>query len=327
MSKVDLTAKQFHDEDFAREFLESKRWKDGVVCPHCNSCDKAYKLNPKADSRKAVRKGVWKCKECRKQFTVTVGTIFEKSRVPLHKWLLAMHLLCASKKGMSAHQLHRMLGVTYKSAWFMCHRIREAMKQEPIKAKLEAKAGNQDDAGKLQGTVEVDETYIGGKAKNMHARIRRERFQGRRGAVEKAPVVTIVERGGRVKSQYMEMVTGDNLKAALLECVSPLASICTDESPSYFGVENHFASREAVNHKKGEYVRGNAHVNTCESVHALMKRGVIGVYHHWSKKHLHRYLSEFDFRFNARKINDTERAIRALESVQVRLMYKDLING
>lgn len=306
--KVDLTAKQFHDEDYARDFLEAQRWKNGVICPHCNEMG-AYKLTPKADSKKAVRKGVWKCKACRKQFTVTVGTIFEDSRIGLHKWLLAIHLLCASKKGMSAHQLHRSLGITYKSAWFMCHRIRYAMTQEPL-------------ASKLNGTVEVDETYIGGKAKNMHKSEREKKVQGR-GTVGKAPVVTLVERDGRVKSQYMEQVTGDNLKAALIECVETQAEIMTDESPSYSFASDEFACHESVNHHKGEYVRGKAHVNTCESVHALMKRGVIGVYHHWSKKHLHRYLSEFDFRFNARKISDTERAQKAIEGVNgKRLMYK-----
>ncbi len=306
--KSDLTAIHFHDEDAARDFLEQKRWANGVVCPHCNETG-AYKLTPKADSKKAVRKGVWKCKACRKQFTVTVGTIFEDSRIPLNKWLLAIHLLCSSKKGMSAHQLHRSLGITYKSAWFMCHRIRYGMTQEPL-------------ASKLQGTVEVDETYIGGKAKNMHKSEREKKIQGC-GTVNKAPVVTLVERDGRVKSQYMEQVAGDNLKAALLECVEQQAKIMSDESPSYSFAQNEFACHESVNHKQGEYVRGNAHVNTCESVHALMKRGVIGVYHHWSKKHLHRYLSEFDFRFNARKITDAERTDRAIEGVKgKRLMYK-----
>lgn len=282
-------AKHFSDEDSARELLERLRWKDGPTCPHCNAIG-AYKIESK--SKSGARKGLWKCATCRKQYTVTVGTIFEASRIPLNKWLLAIHLMCSSKKGMSAHQLHRMLGITYKSAWFMAHRIRYAMS---------------DGLGftKLNGTVEVDETYVGGKAKNMHRVDRERRIQGR-GAVDKAPVVTLVERGGRVKSHHMEAVSGKNLKRAMQECIEPTATIMTDESPSYFGVSELFADHQAVNHHKGEYVRKIAHINTAESFHALLKRGVMGTFHHVSKKHLHRYLHEFDFRFNARYISDGE---------------------
>lgn len=305
-------APYFADADKARELLEAKRWKDGVTCPHC-SASKAYKLEAKADSKSGGRKGLYKCAECRKQFTVTVGTIFEDSRIPLNKWLFAIHLICSSKKGFSAHQLHRSLGITYKSAWFMAHRIRYAMTQEPL-------------FSKLNGTVEADETYVGGKAKNMHRSEREKRIQGR-GAVDKAPVVTLVERNGRVKSQHMESVTGSNLKKALLENVERNAVINTDESPSYSFVQNEFARHEAVNHKKGEYVRKSAHVNTAESVHALLKRGIVGTYHHVSKKHLHRYLNEFDFRFNNRKVSDGERTVKAIESVVgKRLMYKNPTN-
>jgi transposase-like protein len=301
-------APYFADADKARELLEGMRWKNGTTCPHCNAT-KAYKLEAKTTSKSGGRKGLWKCAECRKQFTVTVGTIFEDSRIPLNKWLYAINLICSSKKGMSAHQLHRMLGITYKSAWFMAHRIRYAMTQEPL-------------FSKLNGTVEADETYVGGKAKNMHKSEREKRIQGR-GTVDKAPVVTLVERNGRVKSQYMESVTGENLKQALLECVEKDAIVNTDESPSYSFVQKEFAEHQAVNHKKGEYVREKAHVNTAESVHALLKRGIIGTYHHVSKKHLHRYLDEFDFRFNARKISDGERTVKAIESVGgKRLMYK-----
>jgi transposase-like protein len=299
----------FNDEDTAREFLESKIWANGVRCPHCKN-EGAYKLTPKADSKTPVRKGVWKCKACRKQFTVTVGTIFEDSRIPLSKWFLAIHFMCASKKGVSAHQLHRELKITYKSAWFMAHRIRFAMAEQPL-------------ATMLSGTVEVDETYIGGKAKNMHASVRREKIKGR-GVVAKAPVVTLVERAGRVRSQHMPTVTQHNLRAAMRECVDPRANICSDESALYNGVNEEFASHETVNHHKGEYVRDAAHVNTSESFHALLKRGVHGVYHHWSQQHLHRYLSEFDFRFNARKMKDGERTLEALKGVKgKRLMYRD----
>lgn len=302
-------AKLFNDEDAAREFLESRRWSNGVVCPHCKATG-AYKLTAKEGSKTPVRKGVWKCKACRKQFTVKVGTIFEDSHIPLSKWLHAIHLLCSSKKGMSAHQIHRMLDITYKSAWFLMHRIRYAMAQEPM-------------ASKLSGIVEVDETYVGGKSKNMHASVRKEKIQGR-GAVGKAPVVTLVQRNGRVKTIYMENVTGENLKAAMKDCIVPAAQIMTDESPSYSFVQDEFAGHETVNHKLGEYVRGDAHVNTSESVHSLLKRGIVGVYHHVSKFHLHRYLSEFDFRFNERKVSDGERTLEALKGFEgKRLMYRD----
>ncbi len=301
-------AEHFSSEEKARELMEKMLWKDGVTCPHCNAKE-AYRIQAKEGSKTGARKGLRKCAECRKQFTVTVGTIFEDSRIPLNKWLLAIHLICSSKKGFSAHQLHRSLGITYKSAWFMAHRIRYAMTQEPL-------------FSKLNGTVEVDETYVGGKAKNMHKSVREKRIQGR-GTVDKAPVVTLVERNGRVKSQYMESVTGENLKKALLECVETDACINTDESPSYSFVKDSFAEHKAVNHKAGEYVRDDAHVNTSESVHALLKRGIVGTFHHVSKKHLHRYLNEFDFRFNARKISDGERTLEAIKGFEgKRLMYK-----
>ena len=287
----------FADEDKARELIERMRWPNGPGCPKCGETG-AYKLTPKSDSKTAVRKGVYKCKACRKLFTVTVGTIFERSHIPLNQWLHAIHLMCSSKKGASAHQLHRTLNIKYQSAWFLAHRIRHAMAQEPL-------------TSLLSGIVEVDETYIGGKAKNMHADKRAEKIQGR-GAVGKAPVVTLVQRDGRVKSMYMQDVTGDNLKAAMKDCIVPTAQIMTDESALYSFAGEEFAGHESVNHKSGEYVRGDAYTNTAESVHALLKRGITGTYHHVSKFHLHRYLSEFDFRFNARKIEDGERTLEAL---------------
>jgi transposase-like protein len=307
-------AKHFSDEDSARELLENMRWKNGVVCPHCESKEGAYKIEASSTKGRKARKGLYKCKDCKEQFTVTVGTIFESSRIPLNKWLLAIHLICSSKKGMSAHQLHRMLGITYKSTWFMAHRIRYAMTQEPL-------------FSKLNGTVEVDETYVGGKSKNMHKSVREKRIKGR-GTVDKAPVVTLVERNGRVKSQYMETVTGENLKKVLTECIEQDACINTDESPSYSFVKDSFAEHKAVNHKAGEYVREDAHVNTSESVHALLKRGIVGTFHHVSKKHLPRYLNEFDFRFNERKISDGERTLKAIKGFEgKRLMYKEPVKN
>ena len=256
-------AKHFADEDAARELLESMRWKDGVICPHCDSKGRAYKIEAKSTKGRKARKGLYKCADCRKQFTVTVGTIFESSRIPLNKWLFAIHLICSSKKGMSAHQLHRMLDLDYKSAWFLAHRIRYAMTQEPL-------------FSKLSGTVEADETYVGGKAKNMHKKDRERRIKGR-GTVDKAPVVTLVERDGRVKTQYMESVTGENLKKALLELVEVTAIVNSDESPSYSFIGKSFAEHHAVNHKAGEYVRDLAHVNTAESVHATLPFGSRGI--------------------------------------------------
>jgi transposase-like protein len=310
---IERIRQKYSNEDKAREFVESLRWPNGPICPHCEST-KVYRLTPKPTSKSPGRKGLLKCGSCRKQFTVKVGTIFEDSRIPLSKWVIAIHLLCASKKGMSAHQIHRQLDVTYKSAWFMMHRIRYAMTQEPL-------------CSKLNGTVECDETYIGGKAKNMHKSEREKKIQGR-GPVGKAPVVTLVERDGRVKSQYLETVTEANLKEIMQKYIAPSSDIMTDDSKLYTNMGSLFASHESVNHSAGEYVRNNdngipAHVNTGESFHSLLKRGVHGVYHHWSVQHLARYLAEFDFRFNLRKSTDgtrTAEAIRAAEGK--RLMYK-----
>ncbi|MEQ1606118.1 MAG: IS1595 family transposase [Pyrinomonadaceae bacterium] len=304
------------DEDLARELLEKMRWNGNAVCPHCDA-EKAYQLTPKEGSK--TRKGLWKCRVCRKQFTVTVGTIFEGSRIPISKWLMALHLICSSKKGISALQLSRNLGLTYKSAWFMAHRIRYGMSQEPLRTKL-------------KGTVEADETYIGGKAKNMHKAERIRAMEGRKGGTHsKAPVVTLVERDGRVKTHHMEHVTGVNIKRVMRECITPdNAFLMTDEAYPYNGANRMFLGHATVNHSEKEYVRGTGagavHCNTAESVHALLKRGVVGVYHHWSKKHLHRYLAEFDFRWNTRKITDGERMAEAVTMVGgKRLKYSDPI--
>ena len=311
----------FNDNDKAREVLEQLRWKNGVVCPHCDA-ERAYKLEAKEGGK--MRKGVWKCGNCRKQFTVTVGTIFEGSRIPLGKWLMAIHLICASKKGISALQIMRQLWPEdgrkkshYKTAWFMCHRIRYAMGEEPLRTKL-------------KGVVEADEAYFGGRISNMHYKDRERRgmLKGVSGLSKiKAPVVTLVEREGRVKTRHMEHVTSANIKQMLRECVSQdNAFLMTDEANPYNRAKHMFLGHETVNHGNKEYVRGVAHVNTAESVHALLKRGVYGTYHHWSKKHLHHYLAEFDFRWNTRKISDGERTVEAIAMVGgKRLRYKDPI--
>lgn len=303
MKNLDLIsiAKHFSDENKARELLERMRWPDGPVCPHCGVIGGHYKITPKKDSKKPTRPGLYKCKDCRKGFTVTVGTIFHRSHIPLTKWLLAIYLMCSSKKGMSAHQLHRMLGITYKSAWFMAHRIREAMKQGPL-------------AGKLGGVVEADETYVGGKGRGIRGR----------GAEKKTPVVALVERKGNVRSKVMTRLTGENLKGFIKDNIEETATVMTDEFRSYIGLDEHFVKHEVVKHSVGEYVRGDVHTNTAEGYFSLLKRGINGGYHHVSKHHLQRYLAEFDFRYNARQLTDSERTILAILGVGgKRLTYQD----
>ena len=329
-------AKLYDDNDKARETLERLRWPDGAECPRedCGSLN-VYRLIAKDDSVKGGRKGLWKCATCRKQFTVTVGTIFEGSRIPLGKWLMAIYLLCSSKKGISTLQLMRMLWpddverdekgklkkTHYKTAWFMAHRIRYGMSQEPMHTKL-------------KGTVEADEVYLGGKITNMHYadRKRRGMLTGHRGLSKvKAPVVTLVERDGRVKTHHMEHVTATNIKRVLRECVAQdNAFLMTDSANPYNNADKMFLGHGKVDHSAKEYVRGSGagaiHVNTAESVHALLRRGVMGTYHHWSKKHLHRYLAEFDFRWNHRKVSDSGRTLEAIKIVGgKRLQYKDPI--
>ncbi|MCG3117120.1 MAG: IS1595 family transposase [Candidatus Manganitrophus sp. SA1] len=315
MNLVDI-GKHFNDADSAREFLEDMRWRDGVICPHCGIVGEAYRLTPKGSTKTRVRKGVWKCKGCRKQFTVTVGTIFEDSHIPLHKWLLAIHLLCSSKKGMSAHQLHRLLDITYKSAWFMAHRIRYAMSQEPL-------------TSKLQGTIEVDETYIGGKIRaSAHRTKPGERPKDYPNPfANKAAVVSVLQRGGRVQSVHVEKVTAENLKPVIKQMVAENAHLMTDSSSVLISAGSE-RKHDQVNHSIDEYVRYEDGVcittNGVEGYFANLKRGIKGVYHHVGKQHLHRYLAEFDFRYNARKIKDGERTLEAIKGVEgKRLKLKD----
>lgn len=301
-------AKNYSTEEKAREFLESQRWPNGAICPHCGAEGESYRLNPTANRKTHVRQGVWKCAGCRKQFTVKVGTIFEDSHITLTTWLRAIHLLCASKKGMSAHQLHRMLGVTYKSAWFMAHRIRYAMSQEPL-------------SSKLNGTVEVDETYVGGRRKGTK--------RGRPGVEShKAPVVSLVQRKGNVRSFHVGNVTSKNLKNIIRENVSTESNVMTDDFNIYRGLKKEFASHDVIRHKFGQYARREGaksiHTNTVEGYFALLKRGIVGTFHHVSKRHLQRYLNEFDFRYNARYVNDGERALLAVRGTTgKRLTYRD----
>jgi transposase-like protein len=293
-----LNAPYFHDDDAARNYLEGVRWPNGPVCPKCGSVGEHYELKGKS-----TRAGVRKCADCRKPFSVTVGTVFERSKIPLSKWLAAAFLLCSSKKGISAHQLHRTLGVTYKTAWFLAHRIRFAM--------TDAGGGLMGSGG---GAVEADETYIGSK----------KGAQKRSGAGHKNQVFALVERGGRVVSRH---VTNFNqLKQTLAAHVSPEANLYTDQAKMYRKLGKGFAKHESVNHSKWEWKRGDAHTNTIEGVFSVFKRGMIGTYQHCGEQHLKRYLAEFDFRFNNRaalEVTDSERTRLALAGIEgKRLTYK-----
>jgi transposase-like protein len=293
-----LNAPYFHDDAAARKYLEGVRWPDGPVCPHCKSTGEHYEL-----TGKSTRPGVRKCADCRKPFSVTVGTVFERSKIPLSKWLAAAFLLCSSKKGISAHQLHRTLGVTYKTAWFLAHRIRFAM--------TDTGGGLMGSGG---GSVEADETYIGRKpGRNM-----------RPGAGHKEQVFALVERGGKVRSKHVSNF--NQIKETLKLNVAPEATLYTDQAKMYRKLGKEFAAHETVNHSIKEYARGNAHTNTIEGVFSVFKRGMIGTYQHCGSQHLQRYLAEFDFRYNHRaalEINDSQRVKDCLSGIGgKRLTYR-----
>lgn len=303
-------AKHFSDETAARELLEAMRWPNGAECPVCGQTETVYRMLKMANSVKPGRPGLLRCRACKKQFTVTTGTVFEDSHIPISKRLLALYLLAASKKGMSAHQFHRTLGITYKSAWFMAHRLRYAMQEGPL-------------AELMTGVIEMDETYVG-------ARHKRGTKRGRPGAdSHKTPVVTLVERGtGRVRAFPMPRVTANNLQAAIEAHAAPSAVLMTDEFSPY-GLVSRRTGREhhTVNHAQGEYVRGDVHSNTAECFFSLLKRGITGVYHHVGRGHLGRYCDEFSFRYEHRKINDAERAGLLVAGAEgKRLTYKQPAN-
>lgn len=322
--KGSILEPQYRDEDAAREYLEALRWPDGAVCMHCGALDHVYKLTPKrttdyedkSGKKRKPRKGLWKCRGCKKQFTVTVGTVFEDSHIPIHKWLLAAHLMCSSKKGISAHQLMRNLEIgSYKTAWFMAHRLRFAMTGELPE--------------KLNGIVEADEVYLGGRKRK---KIPQKVEVGIRAQdvpsywTEKHAVFSVVQRGGRVHSRFVERVTADNLKAVLNDVVAQDAHLMTDTG--VLRKKTTGRKHSLVNHKADEYVRFDEGVmvttNTVEGFFANLRRGVNGVYHHVGRKHLHRYLAEFDFRYNERKTTDGERTQTALKGFEgKRLMYRD----
>jgi transposase-like protein len=301
-----LNRAHFHDEQAAIDYIEARVWAHGRVCPHCGGTERHGKL-----AGKSTRLGVWKCYDCRKPFTVKIGTIFKDSHVQLHIWLQAIELVAASKKGISANQLHRILGVTLKTAWFMGHRIRLAMATQ----------------GGLMGSggavVEADETYIGNKLAGTGER----RWQ-RAGHGHKHTVFALVERkSGQVRSFHLDGPgkTSEQITAALKD-VSKDANVMTDNARAYRKIMAGYASHQVVDHSKGEYVRGNVHTNTIEGVFSVFKRGMVGLYQHCREQHLHRYLLEFDFRYNNRaalKISDQQRMENMVKGASgKRLTYK-----
>jgi len=301
---TNLTAPRFHDEDAAREHIEASRWPDGVNCPLCGSLS-VHRMAGKTQA------GMFLCNDCRSKFTCRTGTIMERSHVPLHKWLLAIHLMASSKKGMSAHQMMRNLGLgSYRTAWFLCHRIREAMTDDSHKA-----TGGLGGANKV---VEVDETYVGGKAKN-------------RAFNEPAPkkaVLSLVEREGRVTSFHVANVTAETVRPLIVSNTNRASMLMSDESKLYPKLGKEFANHGSVNHSANEYARmgGFIHINTAENFYSILKRGITGTYHSVSEAHLHSYLAEFDFRYNNRSglgVEDAARAAKALKGTEgKRLTYR-----
>ena len=292
----------FHDEDAAYRHVENILWPDGPICPKCGTLDSAYCMKGKR-----ARPGLRRCRDCKKDFTVKIGTIFEHSHVKMYQWLQAVYLMCSSKKGFSAHQLHRMLGVTYKTAWFMAHRIREAMRSGSFRAPL----------GGEGEKVEVDETFIG----------RKKGTPVRRGTAHKMAVLSLVQRGGNVRSFPINTTKAKEIGPIVNRNVARESQLMTDEAGQYQSIGKGFKSHGWVTHSVGQYVDGPAHTNTVEGYFSIFKRGMKGVYQHCSEKHLHRYLAEFDFRYNHRialGIDDAERADIVMKGVAgKRLLYRD----
>jgi transposase-like protein len=300
MAAADLQSPAFTDDNAAREAMEAVMWPFGPVCAHCGSLEKIAKVEGKSH-----RPGLYYCGACKGQFTVTVGTIFERSKVPLSKWWMAVHLLASSKKGMSSHQLMRMLGVSYQTAWFMSHRIREAMT-----------SGGLPPMGGEGEVVEIDETFIGKK----------EGKPIRRGYAHKHAVMTLVQRGGSSRSFHVDGTKAADLLPIIKANVAPDTHVMTDEAGQYAHLGKHFAGHDFVSHGTGEYGRGPIHTNTVEGFYSVFKRGMKGVYQHCGEKHLHRYVAEFDFRYSNRSklgVEDAERAAKIVCGAKgKRLMYR-----
>ncbi|MBO9503764.1 IS1595 family transposase [Qipengyuania flava] len=303
-----LSKPYFHNEEAAFAYLESVIWADGAVCPHCGGVDRITKV--KANPEKRIRVGLWRCGDCKKQFTVKVGTVFEHARIPMHKMLQAVYLVTSSKKGISAHQLHRTLEITYKSASFLLHRIREAMRDG---GELPPMGGN-------GGIVEVDETFIGKKK----GAVKRRAFH------HKMKVLALVDRDTRkARTMVIDDVKAETLMPLVIANVEREARIMTDEHSGYRDVKHYFAGHGTTSHGKGEYVNfedRSIHSNTVEGYFSIFKRGMKGVYQHCGEDHLHRYLAEFEFRYNNRAAlgcNDTDRSVTALKGiVGKRLTYE-----
>lgn len=311
---MDITNPIFNDETKAREYLEAQRWPEGAVCPHCGLVDYVKTLGGKS-----MGPGWYHCTQCREKFTVRVGTVFERSKVPLHKWLLATHLLSSSKKGMSAHQLHRMLGVTYKTAWFMAHRIREAMKDD-----------NPQPMGGPGGSVQADETYIGQKAEKRTVTTSGRPFtkSGKTGPANKRAVVALVSEG-KARTFHVNRADAATVRQILVANVSRETELHTDESRIYTKVGEEYAAHRTVNHSAKEYVgKHGQSTNKCENYFSIFKRGMKGVYQHCAEKHLQRYINEFDFRYNSRDLEDWERRDKALQGIAgKRLTYRRIGHG
>jgi transposase-like protein len=307
MSTSILNAPQFHDEQAAYDFVEARVWPNGPACPHCG-CAKEHVGQLKG---KSTRIGTYKCYGCRKPFTVKVGTIFESSHIELRLWLQTIFLIASSKKGISSQQLHRTLGVTLKTAWFMGHRIREAMREGGFVA-----------FGGNGSAVEVDETFIG------HDKTIKPRYQKKgRGYAHKHKVLSLIDRKtGQARSMVIDDLRAITIAPILLDNITSESRLMTDEAGQYTGVGKEFSEHGVVNHGMGEYVRGDIHTNTLEGYFSIFKRGMKGVYQHCAKRHLHRYLAEFDFRYNSRialGVNDSERAEKLLCGIKgKRLTYQ-----
>ncbi len=312
-------AKHFSDEAAAWELVEKMRWPDGPVCPHCGDRNRAYFLKPRSGQRttstgKVSYRRLWKCKACRKPFSVLIGTIFERSQVPLSKWLLALYLMSASKNGIAANELRRTLGVTQPTAWFMLHRLREAMRLGTTE--------------RFTGTVLADETYIGGDPENRHAWQREDGHDGR--GTDKAPVVSLLNTTtGEVRSRVVANVNGLTLGTLILDNVDPMGStLVTDQWKGYLPIGEHFAKHQRVNHSKGEYVRDGFTTNPLEGFYSQLKRSIDGTHHNVSVEHLQRYVDEHDFRYSTCKMSDTARMERIIDQAQGRrLTYRKVASA
>jgi transposase-like protein len=313
-----LNDKHLQNEEAAYAWVEARIWPNGPVCPHCGGVERISKMGGKS-----TRIGAYKCYQCRKPFTVKVGTIFEASHVPMHLWLQAIYLLSSSKKGISSNQLHRTLGCTLKTAWFISHRVREAMRD-----------GGLAPMGGAGGIVEADETYFGPtKEKKVSPQRKGRPFtkRGRSGPASKRAIVSLVERGGKVRSFHVENADKPTVVGIVTANIAKETRLHTDESRLYSGADKHFAAHETINHSAKEYARGDVTTNSVEGYFSIFKRGMKGVYQHCGERHLHRYLSEYDFRYNNRialGVNDEARAELALKGiVGKRLTYQTTSEG